>query len=118
MDPLAPAADTVRDREIEGNQLVRPEEGASPAVRPTFVAYDTPPALQNAGEMQRLLEQSYPKNFKDAGIGDRVELWLVRRPDGRRGQPRDQDEQRQRRAGPRHHGSGPADAVPPRKQPG
>ena len=74
MDAPAPAAD--RGREIEGNQLRRPTEEASPAARPTFVAYDTPPMLQNGSEIQQVLERAYPRALKEAGIGGRVEMWL------------------------------------------
>ena len=76
MDAPAPAADAAPVREIEGNQLVRPDEGAAPADRPTFVAYDTPPLLQNGAEIQQVLERAYPTDLRDAGIGGRVELWL------------------------------------------
>ena len=48
----------------------------APADQPTFVAYDTPPVLQNGGEMQQALERAYPSDLKQAGIGGRVEMWL------------------------------------------
>ncbi|MDE2663129.1 MAG: TonB family protein [Gemmatimonadota bacterium] len=76
MDAPAPAADAAPGHEVEGNQLVRPDEGAAPAERPTFVAYDTPPVMQNVGEIQQILERAYPLNLKNAGIGGRVEMWL------------------------------------------
>ncbi|MCZ0934277.1 MAG: M56 family metallopeptidase [Gemmatimonadetes bacterium] len=72
MDAPAPAADV----DIEENPLVRLAERASQADRPTFVAYDTPPVLQNTAEIQQVLERAYPTDLRDAGIGGRVELWL------------------------------------------
>ncbi|MYA34404.1 MAG: TonB family protein [Gemmatimonadales bacterium] len=44
--------------------------------RPTFIVYDRPPILQNAGEVSDALKQAYPTNLKEAGIGGRVEIWL------------------------------------------
>ena len=76
MDAPATAADAARRLEIAGNQLRRPAEGVSQADRPTFVAYDTPPVMQNGSEIQQVLQRAYPKNLMDAGIGGRVELWL------------------------------------------
>ena len=72
MDAPAPAADV----DIEENPLVRLAERASQADRPTFVAYDTPPVLQNTAEIQQVLERAYPTDLRDAGIGGQVELWL------------------------------------------
>ena len=48
----------------------------APADQPTFVGYDTPPALQNGGEIQQAIERAYPSDLKQAGIGGRVEMWL------------------------------------------
>ncbi|MCY3601083.1 MAG: M56 family metallopeptidase [Gemmatimonadetes bacterium] len=76
MDAPAAAADANPGVDIEENPLVRLAERAAQADQPTFIAFDTPPVLQNGSEIQRVLEQAYPKNFKDAGIGGRVELWL------------------------------------------
>ena len=44
--------------------------------RPSFIVFDRPPILQNAGEVSDALKQAYPTNLKDAGIGGRVEIWL------------------------------------------
>ncbi|WP_419857706.1 TonB family protein [Candidatus Palauibacter irciniicola] len=76
MDAPAPAADADQSLEIEASPLYPPDERVSPAERPTFVAYDTPPMLQNTGEIQQILERAYPRNLMDAGIGGRVELWI------------------------------------------
>ena len=76
MDAPAPAADAGRGRDIEENPLVRLAERAAQADRPTFVAYDTPPVLQNGSEIQQVLERAYPRALKEAGIGGRVEMWL------------------------------------------
>ena len=51
-------------------------EDLSVADRPAFVAYDTPPILQNAADVAAALKEAYPQDLKDAGIGGRVELWL------------------------------------------
>lgn len=56
--------------------LPPPPSGGSPADRPSFIPYDTPPTMRNRGEVQQLLQRYYPRNLKDAGIGGRVELWL------------------------------------------
>lgn len=56
--------------------LPPPPSGGSPADRPSFIPYDTPPSMRNRGEVQALLQRYYPRNLKDAGIGGRVELWL------------------------------------------
>ena len=50
--------------------------GASRADGPTFIPFDTHPVLQNAGDVQRALQDAYPRDLRDAGIGGRVELWL------------------------------------------
>jgi len=56
--------------------LPPPPSGGSPADRPSFIPYDTPPTMRNRAEVQALLQRYYPRNLKDAGIGGRVELWL------------------------------------------
>lgn len=61
MDAPAPAAEA---------------EETTAADRPTFVAYDTPPVLENAREVQQVLQSVYPRDLRDAGIGGRTELWL------------------------------------------
>ena len=76
IDAPAPAADADRGLDIEENPLVRLAERASQADQPTFIAYDTPPVLQNTSEIQQVLQRAYPIDLKNAGIGGRVELWL------------------------------------------
>ncbi|WP_419861610.1 TonB family protein [Candidatus Palauibacter sp.] len=76
MDAPAPEADADRSLDIEENPLRRPVERAAQAEQPTFVAYDTPPVLQNVGEIQQILQRAYPSELKNAGIGGRVEMWL------------------------------------------
>jgi len=56
--------------------LPPPPSGGSPADRPSFIPYDTPPAMRNRSQIQALLQRYYPRNLKDAGVGGRVELWL------------------------------------------
>ena len=76
MDAPAPEADADRSLDIEENPLRRPVERAAQAEQPTFVAYDTPPVLENGGEIQQILQRAYPSELKNAGIGGRVEMWL------------------------------------------
>ena len=76
MDAPAPEADAGRSLDIEENPLRRLVERAAQAEQPTFVAYDTPPVLENVGEIQRALQRAYPSELKNAGIGGRVEMWL------------------------------------------
>ena len=56
--------------------LVPGEEAMARGDRPSFIAYDRPPVLQNAGEVSEALAEAYPRNLKEAGIGGRVEMWL------------------------------------------
>ena len=76
MDAPAPEADADRSLDIEENPLARLAERAAQAEQPTFVAYDTPPVLENGGEIQQALQRAYPRDLMDAGIGGRVEMWL------------------------------------------
>lgn len=63
--------------------LPPPPSGGTPADRPSFIPYDTSPALLNRAEVTRLLQRYYPRNLKEAGIGGRVELWLYVNERGR-----------------------------------
>ena len=76
MDAPAPEADADRSLPIEENPLVRMAERAAQAEQPTFVAFDTPPILQNGGEIQQILQRAYPRDLMNAGTGGRVEMWL------------------------------------------
>lgn len=76
MDAPAPEADADRSLDIAENPLVLLAERAAQAEQPTFVAYDTPPVLENGGEIQQVLMRAYPSELKNAGIGGRVEMWL------------------------------------------
>lgn len=58
------------------NALPPPPETGSSADRPTFIAYDTPPVLQNGSEVLEILEREYPPVLKEANIEGRVILWL------------------------------------------
>jgi TonB family protein len=53
-----------------------PSGGGSPADRPSFIPYDTPPKLVNTEEIRTILKRYYPKDLKEAGVGGRVELWI------------------------------------------
>ncbi|WP_419938880.1 TonB family protein [Candidatus Palauibacter sp.] len=52
------------------------EEAMARGDRPSFIAYDRPPVLQNAGEVSDALMEAYTQDLKEAGIGGRVEMWL------------------------------------------
>ncbi len=41
-----------------------------------FIAYDTPPTLENRGEIARVLRREYPSTLRRAGVEGRVLLWL------------------------------------------
>jgi protein TonB len=53
-----------------------PPATGNPTERPTFIPYDVPPRLENAGEIQRLLERGYPSQLREAGIQGTVILWI------------------------------------------
>lgn len=50
--------------------------GAARSERPQFIPYDTPPRLENASEIQSLLQRLYPTALKNAGIEGTVVLWI------------------------------------------
>jgi len=56
--------------------LLPPEDDLARGDRPSFIAFDRPPVLQNGAEVSDALVQAYPQNLKEAGIGGRVEMWL------------------------------------------
>ena len=68
--------------------------GTSPADRPSFIPFDTNPVLQNAGEVQQALQDAYPRDLRDRGVGGRVEMWLYVDEIGRRRKPAGEDCQR------------------------
>ncbi|MXX67916.1 MAG: TonB family protein [Gemmatimonadales bacterium] len=76
MDAPAPEADADRSLDIEENPLALLAERAAQAEQPTFVAFDTPPLLQNGSEIQQVLMRAYPRDLMNAGTGGRVEMWL------------------------------------------
>ncbi|MXW66879.1 MAG: TonB family protein [Gemmatimonadales bacterium] len=76
--PEAPTATVTSPSEASDwvPPVVPGEEAVGRGDRPSFIAFDRPPVLQNAGEVQNALVQAYPQNLKEAGIGGRVEIWL------------------------------------------
>ncbi|HKK92018.1 MAG TPA: energy transducer TonB [Longimicrobiales bacterium] len=44
--------------------------------KPRFIPYDTPPRLQNAQDVRRALQELYPSELKEAGVGGVVNVWL------------------------------------------
>ena len=51
-------------------------QAESPSERPHFIPYETPPALLNGAEVEKLLEKVYPKPLKEGGVGGSVILWI------------------------------------------
>ncbi|MDH3733554.1 MAG: energy transducer TonB [Gemmatimonadota bacterium] len=80
-DDVTIAPTTFETNPVEN--LPPPPSGGSPADRPSFIPYDTPPAMRNRSQVMQLLQRYYPRNLKDAGIGGRVELWLYVNEQGR-----------------------------------
>lgn len=82
--PAPPVVDAPAPRE----PVSRPgppvlELGSTPTVEPTYIPHDIPPRLENPAHVQQLLESLYPVDYRDAGIGDVVELWLFVNDEGR-----------------------------------
>ncbi len=71
--PVSPLAESAEPAVVEVPDAapLAPE----PA-RPTFIPYDAPPRLENSSQVMRALQDEYPRDLRDAGIGGRVELWL------------------------------------------
>lgn len=80
-DDVTIAPTTFETNPVEN--LPPPPSGGQPSDRPSFIPYDTPPAMTNRGEVTQLLQRYYPRNLKDAGVGGRVELWLYVNEQGR-----------------------------------
>lgn len=80
ISPDITIAPTVPDRVPRG--LPPRPPAPDPSDRPTLVPYDTPPVMLNSAEVLRVLEREYPPTLKDAGIEDRVELWIYLSEDG------------------------------------
>jgi TonB family protein len=82
--PKVSAADisedvTIAPTTFESNpveNLPPPPKGGDASDRPSFIPYDVPPKLQNPRQVQQALEQFYPRNLKNQGIGGRVILWV------------------------------------------
>jgi len=62
--------------------VASPTDGAAepdvpePIERPSFIPFDTPPVLTNVEVVRAALEDEYPADLRDGGVGGRVELWL------------------------------------------
>jgi TonB family protein len=44
--------------------------------QPVFTPYSVSPELKNGADLQRALERSYPRAYKEAGIGGTTLLWI------------------------------------------
>lgn len=74
---LNPPREAITWEEAESvEELEPPARGVPLDDRPVFLPFDTSPVLRNAGEVQRALQEAYPRDLRDAGVGGRVELWL------------------------------------------
>lgn len=41
-----------------------------------FIPYDTPPRLQNARDVSRTIQELYPAELREAGVGGMANVWL------------------------------------------
>ena len=69
---LAVAPTTVESNPVED----LPPEDDRLIDQPTFTPFTTPPKLTNTAQVRRLLERHYPPNYRAAGLGSSVEVWL------------------------------------------
>ncbi|HKK92017.1 MAG TPA: TonB family protein [Longimicrobiales bacterium] len=65
---------------VDTGQFTAVDDAPDAEIR--FIPYDTPPALANSREVQRLLEETYPPLLKESGIGGEVIVWLYISEDG------------------------------------
>lgn len=68
------APTTFEENPVE--KLPPPPKSGAPSDRPSYIARDVDPRLENSAEIQELLMRLYPPMLKDAGIGGQVILWL------------------------------------------
>ncbi len=64
------------------DELPPPYKGTEASDRPSFIPYDVPPKLANAGEVQRTLQAAYPEELEQDGTGGKVILWLFVNQEG------------------------------------
>lgn len=77
---------TIAPTTFESNpveNLPPPPETGSPADRPSFIPFDTPPKLRNGAQIERLLQRLYPQSLRNASIGGTVVLWIYVNEQGR-----------------------------------
>ena len=53
-----------------------PPAGIADAAEPEYSESDVEPMLTNGDEVRDLLQELYPANLKDEGVGGRVVLWM------------------------------------------
>jgi TonB family protein len=70
------ASVTFRDNPISSLPVPTLPEVADIAEQPRFTPYEVRPEMRNALEVQRALEQRYPRHYRTAGIGGRSLLWV------------------------------------------
>ena len=56
--------------------IPRPAEIEDPEWVPPFIPHDTPPRLINVDEVVRILQERYPLDLREEGIGGVVLLWV------------------------------------------
>lgn len=68
----------LRDNPADAMPMPAPPVPDAPdiAAQPTFTPYEVRPELKNGAEIQRVLERSYLRLLKDAGIGGVTVLWV------------------------------------------
>ncbi len=56
--------------------IPRPADIEDPGWVPPFIPHDTPPRLVNAEDVVRILQERYPADLRDEGVGGVVLLWV------------------------------------------
>lgn len=56
--------------------IPRPADIEDPDWVPPFIPHDTPPRLVNAEEVVRILQERYPVDLRDEGVGGVVLIWV------------------------------------------
>jgi len=70
--PTAPAAATAQSAGV----------ASADTGEPRFIPYDTPPRLTNAPHIRERIQELYPQQLKEAGVGGSVNVWLFIGDDG------------------------------------
>ena len=71
------ATATLEDLPTAPRGLPPDYDAESIADAPTFTPYTVRPDITNRAEVARALEESYPKELREAGIGATVNVWFL-----------------------------------------